>query len=510
MERIPRTATAVALTCALTLMGAAGLHAARTPTGLAKAGTAKAAPAKAAATKGKRAGKAPRGARRARVVHSAARDRTAPTVNVVSPVAGSTVSGTTWVKVSATDASGIARVDASVDGALLYSDTTSPYGDGVAWNTAKAVNGTHTLRAVAYDTRGNSTTRSWTVTVANTTTSTSTTTTTTTVTPPPPPPPPSTSTRLLWGAYVDGDRWGWGDAPWDTRTMDKFEAQAGKRMSVVHWGQAWYRNGAAQPFYPGDYERVRTRGAIPMVDWSPWDTSLSPTNQPDFQLADVASGTYDSYIRSWATGAKTWGKPLFIRMGHEMNGTWFPWSEQVNGNQPGQFVQAWRHVVDVTRSVGATNISWVWCPNTVYPGSTALPGLYPGDSYVDWTCADVYNWGTNPTKPSGWTTLTDAFGPTYSQITSIAPGKPMVLGEMGSSEYGGSKAAWITDALTREIPTTFPAVRGVLWFDWNADGMDWAIESSPSATAAFAQAIADPRYTGADFGGLAQSPIPAP
>ena len=50
-----------------------------------------------------------------------------------------------------------------------------------------------------------------------------------------------------------------------------------------------------------------------------------------------------------------------------MNGNWFAWMEGVNGNQPGEYVAAWRHVHDIFTAVGATNVSWVWCPN-VDPG----------------------------------------------------------------------------------------------------------------------------------------------
>ncbi len=292
--------------------------------------------------------------------------------------------------------------------------------------------------------------------------------------------------------------------------MDKFEQEAGKKMSIVHWGQPWYRGGVAQPFYAGDFTRVRNRGALPMIDWSPWDTSLSATNQPGFQLAKVIAGDHDAYIRSWATGAKNWGHPLFLRMGHEMNGSWFPWSERVNGNRAGEFAAAWRRVHDVFRQVGATNVSWVWCPNTSYAGSTPLAGLYPGDAYVDWTCIDAYNWGTNPAKPNKWQTLTQVLAPTYAEVMAISPSKPMMLGEWGSTEFGGSKAQWLTDALTRELPANFPAVRAAVWFDWNADGMDWVIESSPAATAAFAAGISGPRYKANEYADYNASPIAAP
>ena len=57
------------------------------------------------------------------------------------------------------------------------------------------------------------------------------------------------------------------------------------------------------------------------------------------------------------------GHPFFLRWGHEMNSDRFPWSEDANGNRRGEFVQAWRHIHDIFTSVGASNVSWVWCPN---------------------------------------------------------------------------------------------------------------------------------------------------
>src|SRR5206468_3672998 len=96
----------------------------------------------------------------------------------------------------------------------------------------------------------------------------------------------------------------------------------------------------------------------------------------------IASGAWDAYITRWAQAARTWGKPMRLRFAHEMNGNWYPWAEGVNGNVAGDYVKAWKHVRAIFWSVGATNVTWVWSPNIVYPGSTPLAGLYPGDTYV--------------------------------------------------------------------------------------------------------------------------------
>jgi beta-mannanase len=257
-------------------------------------------------------------------------------------------------------------------------------------------------------------------------------------------------------------------------------------------------------------ERVRQHGAIPFFSWAsqsiPWSL-----NEPDFQLSDVIAGTYDSYIQSFAAAAKAWGHPFFLRFNFEMNGNWFPWSERANGNQPGEYVAAWRHVHDIFAAVGVTNATWTWCPN-IDPDKVhqSLGSLYPGDAYVDWTCLDGYNWGTNPSKPGGWRSFDQLFNSTYHQVVdTIAPGKPMVIGETASSEYGGSKAAWTQDALSR-IPAGYPRVRGVLWFEKNDDGMDWPIETSASATSAFAGGIQSAAYAANSYANLPAGPVQPP
>ncbi|HEU4412140.1 MAG TPA: PHB depolymerase family esterase [Polyangiaceae bacterium] len=78
-----------------------------------------------------------------------------PTVNVTAPANGSTVSGTVTVTAAAADDQGVARVEFFVDGDLVATDTTAPY--SFAWDTAAESNGPHALRAVAFDTAGQST-----------------------------------------------------------------------------------------------------------------------------------------------------------------------------------------------------------------------------------------------------------------------------------------------------------------------------------------------------------------
>jgi len=326
---------------------------------------------------------------------------------------------------------------------------------------------------------------------------------------------PASASSLYWGAWI-GDQLTGTEAPWDMGAVSKFEQSVGKQLSMVHFA-APFADCSRSPcsfykFPTESMEDIRKHGAIPFFSWSSQSTPSNIT-EPDFQLSDVISGRYDDYIRSFAEAAKSWGHPFFLRFDWEMNGNWFSWSEGVNGNQPGEYVAAWRHVHDIFTSAGATNVSWVWCPN-IDPGKEFgdIAPMYPGDGYVDWTSLDGYNWGTNPVRPARWMSFDQLFSSTYHKIVdTIAPSKPMVIGEVGSSEYGGSKAEWIKEML-RDIPTQYPAIHGLLWFDKFVPGedMDWQLDSSAGATSAFASGIQSPSYVGNQYAALGSGPVPPP
>jgi hypothetical protein len=315
---------------------------------------------------------------------------------------------------------------------------------------------------------------------------------------------------LYWGATI-GEQLTGEQAPWDMSAVSKFEGMAGKGVSLVNFFAPFANCASKCSFYkfPTEpMESIRQHGSIPVYSWSS-QSIPSSLNEPDFQLSDVIAGNFDSYIREFAEDARDWGHPFFLRFDWEMNGNWFPWSEGVNGNQSGEFVAAWRHVHDIFTAVGAKNVTWVWCPN-VDPGNklaNSLASDYPGDEYVDWTGLDGYNWG--PSK-GGWTSFSHLYDSTYHAITdSIAPSKPLLIGEMGSTEKGGSKAGWISEALA-EIPTAFPKIRAMLWFDTFDDGMDWPIETSASATSAFATGVQAPAYRSNSYANLPPTAIAPP
>jgi chitodextrinase len=100
-------------------------------------------------------------------VSNSSTDTTPPTVSITAPANGVTVSGTVSVTANASDNVGVASVQFQLDSANLgVVSIASPY--SVSWNTTTATNASHTLRAIAKDAAGNSTTSAAvTVTVNN-------------------------------------------------------------------------------------------------------------------------------------------------------------------------------------------------------------------------------------------------------------------------------------------------------------------------------------------------------
>lgn len=317
---------------------------------------------------------------------------------------------------------------------------------------------------------------------------------------------------LYWGAWI-GDQLTGTNPPWDMNAVTIFERVVGKGMSLIEFSSP-FQDCSQGPcrFYPfpeAAMNNIRAHGSIPVFSWSPESSPRAGVEQPAFQLGDIIAGTYDPYIAQFAAEARDWGHPFFLRFAWEMNGNWFPWSERVNGNAPGEYIAAWRRVHDIFTSVGAYNATWVWCPfaDAGKRKGQPLRQVYPGRAYVDWTCMDGYNWGRTPVNSQKWRSFTELFDTTYKAITKkIAPDKPLMLGEFATTPYGGHKAAWIRQ-MFEKLPRQYPRIRALIYFNSFDRGVDWPLETSPRAAGAFAQGIRRGIYANNRFGEIATSPI---
>ena len=326
----------------------------------------------------------------------------------------------------------------------------------------------------------------------------------------------SQAKRIYWGAWI-GEQFTGTEPPYDMTALNRFERLAGKKVSLLEWSIPFADCGPSPcnffGFPAGEMSKVRAHGAIPFLSWGSSALGLnpsSPANQPAFQLRDITAGHYDGYIRSFARSAKQWGHPFFLRFNWEMDGNWFPWGVRANGNRPRQFVPAWRHVRRIFKRVGARNATWVWCPYVDIRHEFNLRRLYPGGRFVDWTCLDGYNWGPgSPANSQPWRGFNKIFRSSYRRVRKIAPRKPMVFGEVASSDYGGNKAHWIRRMLSL-VPRRYRKVRGLIYFDVDDRGAHWELEQPRSVRRAFRRGISRRVYAPNRFGRITSRPIRPP
>jgi hypothetical protein len=294
---------------------------------------------------------------------------------------------------------------------------------------------------------------------------------------------------ILHGAYAQQS---------DLATPAEFDRLTGVAETLIHVSFTMQAGAATfQPFPQALLSAYWLKRQLTLLTWGTWDY----TSGHAFSWADIVSGKYDPQLHVWAKAAAAWAHPFFLRFDHEMNGNWsnLPYTLLAFAD-PAGYVAAWRHVVDLFRSDGATNVTWVWCINSVTPPGTGkstdadkLTSLYPGDGYVDWTGFDAYNWaGSKPGTPwLSWQQVVSGYsnwiGDTYGALLAVAPSKPILVGEFGCEKTGGptgktpngDKTAWILDAL-KTTPTLYPQIGALSYFhrsytptpSWALDGYD--------------------------------------
>ncbi len=177
----------------------------------------------------------------------------------------------------------------------------------------------------------------------------------------------------------------------------------------------------------------------------------------DTLLPDIASGQYDATIERLASTMRSMQQPILVRFGHEMDMQGlYPWA---NGDASG-YIAAYRHVVDLFRTDGATNVLWVWSPG----GQLNAVAFYPGNDYVDYTGVSILEytrWETEIAQVENPRPLTTLIKEKYDLLAPL--GKPMILAELGIDLDSTLKQDRVREMIAA-LPN-FPAIRGVIYFN---------------------------------------------
>lgn len=243
---------------------------------------------------------------------------------------------------------------------------------------------------------------------------------------------------------------------------------------------------------------------ILMISWEPYLDNFDEVSI----LPDVAEGKYDNLITDFAGSCKAYGKPVIIRWGHEMNGNWYPWSGIRLNNDTEVYKEVYRKIYNIFKIQKCKNVKFVFCVNYLdVPGKkwNRFEKYYPGADYVDYVGIDIYNFGNTMKwnkwfwNRSRWRNPKDIIGKPYERIIRMAPDKPILLCEVGSTSSGGNKKEWI-EKFFKSIKNKYKAVKGFSWFDHKKE-TDWGISHDSNIWNTYKK-MTDDCYFKKDYTGL--------
>ncbi len=250
-----------------------------------------------------------------------------------------------------------------------------------------------------------------------------------------------------------------------------FEQQIGRKMQLSMHYHGWN-----EQFPNADEADDAANGRTPVISWN-----CGASN------AQVANGSQDAIIAHHADALAAYGRPVFLRYMWEMNlpdtannrlQCYDPGTDVAGGLfSPTEFIAAWQHIRGIFASRGVTNVAWVWNPdgNPNYP----FAPYYPGGSQTDWVGIDQYDVSS--------LAFADTFL-AYGQITGY--GKPILIGETGA--HPALQPAFLAAAATT-LQTTYPQVKGFMYFDAAGSFDDWRL--TPAGIAAFGAMAANPYFS---------------
>lgn len=191
----------------------------------------------------------------------------------------------------------------------------------------------------------------------------------------------------------------------------------------------------------------------------------------------IPSGTNivtDAQLDTLVAGLQALDRPAYIRVGYEVNGSWYNPDYQTNA-----FIQSFRRVADRIRAEDLP-VATLW---NMYPGWTTgqswpsgyfmgswdyCEGFYPGDDYVDWWSCEIFS-ASELTDP-GKRDEIDLF-----LSNAHAHGKPVMLGEVTPRSIGADDAAdwsaWFSHFF--DLIHTNQGIKGHTYINWDWAGTSW-------------------------------------
>ena len=286
----------------------------------------------------------------------------------------------------------------------------------------------------------------------------------TTVNPALAPSPPASG--AYFGAWVGPDVFTQAN---EILAVEELQSQLGRKLAIVHTYLQWQA-----PFPTRSALTFLSQGSMLLISWAGTDTR------------QIVSGADDSWIRTRARQIKALGKPVFLEWRWEMDRPNL--RSQVHSGA--EYVAAWDHIRAVFAAAGVHNAAWVWCPTANGFSDGQAAAFYPGNSEVDWICADAY-----PAYGS-----TASFASTVTAFLGWAShyDKPVMIGEFGVPESDGAsqRAQWLRAA--GRVVVADRQIKALLYFDANPAGQgpqgSYSLAGDAAALSAFRAIAVQPYF----------------
>jgi hypothetical protein len=258
------------------------------------------------------------------------------------------------------------------------------------------------------------------------------------------------------------------------QAIERTESQIGRGLDIDHQFYRW-----DQSMVTSTQQADAAAGRIPFVSWKPMTAAGAVIT-----WTSIVAGNHDSHIRSVARTMRDFGHPMFAVFNHE------PYNESLEGwGTAADYRAAYRHIVELFRDEGATNVAWVLVLTGWDYTENRGPAFYPGPDVIDWIAADPYNYYL---RDGTWSSLERVASAFYAWGSTT--GKPLMLAEWGSTEdpaVPGRKAAWFDEASARL--RAWPNIKAVAYFN-NLHTYDWRIDTSTTSLDAFRRMANDPWF----------------
>lgn len=242
------------------------------------------------------------------------------------------------------------------------------------------------------------------------------------------------SSGVYLGAYVQPASY---TDSGEISAVTSFEQQVGHTIELVHAYHKW-----TSPFPSAADQYFVHSGKVLLLTWG---------GTPDTKA--IIGGRYDQLIRARARAVRRLGRPILLEFRHEMDRPNLQWA--IHG--PASYIKAWDHIRQIFTSVGATNVGWVWCPTGYGFQVGRAQAFYPGDSEVNWVCADVYS--STAAVP-----LSVAAGP-FLRWAAGHPTKPVILGEFAAGGHPSAWPGWLLAA--GQLAQSDQQIKAMAYFDAN-------------------------------------------